>query len=357
MSVERIITNDPMYTQQWNLRLLNIENAWQYSSGIGVKVAVIDSGLDGSHADMGWLGYIDINANMSTTQRKQAYQPVLDSIKNHTHPSIVGGWNLVDNDSDTFDTYRHGQYLAGIIGAMDNDVGIIGVSPNCKLVPYKVVDATGYVTQIDVISAINMAVDAGCHVANISLAFPYLENEKEWESAIRYAMNNSMIIVAATGNNNKNQVYYPANLEGVIAVGGCSENGKRWVHNAVIGRGSNYGEKMMCLAPAASQPTTWFMRSRWTNIDGTSLACANMSGVVALIKSKMNINYNDLSDLVSKYSSRSVIGRSDDEGWGIPDIYRILASLLPEDIEVAQIVKRLNVVKLEIENIIKELGG
>jgi len=281
---------------------------------------------------------------------------VLSAIKNKTHPKILPGWNFVDDNDFIWDSYRHGTYISGVIGAMDNDVGIIGVAPNCKLVPFKVVNGVGFCTQIDVINAINMAVDFGCHVANISLAFPYLQNASEWEWAVKNAMNNSMIIVAATGNNNKKQILFPAALEGVIAVGGCSEKGKRWVHNAVIHNGSNYGEKMLCIAPAASQPTTWFMRSRWINSEGTSMAAANCSGAVALIKSKMNISYNDLSDLISKFSSRSVVGRSEDEGWGIPDIYRILASLLPEELDTARLIKRLRVVELELASIRKELG-
>ena len=359
MGIETIVTDDPLYKNQWNLSLMNIERAWEYSSGLGVKVAVIDSGIDPTHSDFGFTQYVDINANMGETQIKTILEQsgVMSAIKNGTHPKILPGWNFIDDDDFIWDTYRHGTYLAGVIGAMDNDVGIIGVAPNCKLVPYKVIDAVGYGRQIDVVNAINMAVDFGCHVANISLAFPYLQNEKEWEWAVANAVNNGMIIVAATGNNNKNQVYFPAALEGVIAVGGCDQIGQRWVHNAVLRNGSNYGEKMLCIAPAASQPTTWFMRSRWTASEGTSMACANMSGVIALIKSKVNASYNDIADLVAKYSSRSVVGFNIEEGFGVVDSYRVLASLLPEDIEVARIVQRLNVVKLEIENIVKELGG
>jgi len=354
MQIGKIDINDPMYTTQKNLQLLNIEQAWEYATGKDIKIAIVDSGIDGSHQDFGWTTYIDMTANDSTTERKRKHQPVLDSIKQETHPKIIGGWNLIDNNDDTWDDYRHGTYLAGVIGAMANSLGMVGIAHDCKIVPYKVVDASGYVSQINVINAINMAVDAGCSVVNISLAWPRLENEKEWQWAIANANKNNAIIIAATGNNNRKQIYYPANIEGIFSVGGCDELGQRWIANPW--KGSNYGVKMECIGPAFVQPTTWFMRWRYTTVDGTSMAAANMTGVVALLKEVGTVTYNDLVDLVEKCSSHSTIGFNEELGWGVPDAYRMVTSVKPAEVDMDNIVQRLRAVRVEIESIIGELG-
>ena len=349
MNIGKIIIDDPMYSQQKNMQLLNIESAWKHSVGDNVRVAIIDSGIDGSHSDFGYTDYINITANDSTTERKRKYQPVLDLIKSNKHPKIVGGWNFLENNDDTWDDYRHGTYLGGVIGAVDNGIGIVGIAPNCKISPFKAVDSGGYVTQENVIKAINMAVEQGCNVINISLAWSYIQNSSDWESAINNAHNNKVIIVSATGNNNRKQTYYPANIDGIISVGGCNELGKRWVHNPL--RGSNYGSKMNCLCPSFSQPTTFFMRSRWENIDGTSMATANMTGIVALLKAIKNISYEELTELIKKFSSNSITGFTEEFGWGVPDTFRMVSNIMPEQADITTIIKKLDDAKSIIDSI------
>ncbi len=208
-------------------------------------------------------------------------------------------------------------------------------------------------TQLDVIDCIHNAIDKGCHIFCCSKSFRDLQYEKEWEDVIEKAFNSNMVIISHTGNDNRGGGHadYPAGLEGVIAVGACDEVGDRWVQNRW--NGTNYGEDLDCVCPAYYYPRSWI----WQTIDAGSIACANMCGIVALLKSvKKDLTYHEILDLIAQYSSRSVIGYKD-TGFGVPDAFRMVSSIVPVDIETDKLIQRLRVIGLEINSILQELGA
>ncbi len=341
---------DEYFVNQWNLKLMNVPAAWEYSTGENVVVGIIDSGVDGSHVDLGWDTLIDITAMDGDATRKIKYKPVLDAIREGKHPKILPGWNFIEGNDDTWDLLRHGTYLAGTIGAEMDGVGMVGVAPNVKIRPYVVIDANDMGQPSDIAKALVKAAQDGCDVINMSLAMPY--EETELMDAIEWVTKNSKaIMIAATGNNNIDKVYYPAAHADVIAVGGCNPVGSRWVHDTTVGRGSNYGDEIFCVAPGSAQMTTFRMRGRFTEADGTSQAAANLSGVTALLKSiKKGLTIADMKSLIKSNSSRNSWDR--EIGWGVPDACKMAKELAQEKpVDLKAISKQLMEISRQLEQL------
>src|SRR5262249_2506857 len=126
--------NDPEYSKQWNMRMIHMPEAWDISRGKGVVVAVIDTGI--AYEDRGALvTVLDLNG----TRFVDAYDFVTDT----THPNDDNG---------------HGTHVAGTIAqATNNGVGVAGVAFEAKLMPLKVLDASGIGTSADIADAIRWA--------------------------------------------------------------------------------------------------------------------------------------------------------------------------------------------------------
>lgn len=307
---------DAYYESQWNLKLMNVPFAWDISMGEGATIGLFDSGVDASHKDLGWDTDIFLTSVDSESARKAKYQPVLNVIKAGKHPKILSGWNVIADNDDTYDDYRHGTSLAGIMVADIDGEGIVGVAPKSKIRPYKVIDNRGWGYQDKVAEAVADAIDDRVNVMNFSLAWDS-EDCKGMTDNIKEAIKQGIIVCCAVGNNNKEKIMYPASIEGVIRVGGCNAVGKRWVHNTKLG--SNYGDGMTFLAPADSQITTQYMRSRYEPKEGTSMACANASGVMALVKAvRPAIDNKD----ILRYYEQFAFDK--DTGHGILNAYDLL---------------------------------
>jgi subtilisin family serine protease len=348
IGINRVDITDPLFDKQWNLSLMNVRAAWKYTIGEGTTVGIIDSGVDGSHKDLGWEEYIEINAMMGDKQKEDRYRPVMDAIRSGTHKKILPGWNFINNSDYTNDHFRHGTAIAGVIAAERDDFGIVGVAPGAKIRPYVVVDHNGYAAQDVTAAAIMRAADDRCDVINISLAWPYVMNfDVGLQEAVSYANRKGSVVVSAAGNNNTDSVYYPGCLDGVICVGGCNRRGVRWVHNDSIG--SNYGERVLCTGPADDQPIDMYMRSRTDVAEGTSLAVANISGLVLLMKSlDKSINCTEVSNMIADCSSLSRVGRSTTEGWGVPDASLILPRVAAGSTSIVSMVNDIVVLTEEM---------
>lgn len=230
---------------------------------------------------------------------------------------------------------------------------INSIAPQAKFFPVEGVDR-GFYNQIEVINQIHRSIDSGCAVFCCSQSFRDLECMEEWEEVIAKAVTNGMVIISHTGNDNRRHINFPAGIEGVIAVGSADEVGQRFIWNSQCG--SNYGTKIDCIVPAHSQARGLFRN--WGHVDPGAIACANMVGVVALLKSvKKGLSFQDVQDLIKAYSNYSVIGWSQDMGYGVPDVFRMLASISPSEVDTEKVLGRLRLIGLEIESIMSELEG
>lgn len=272
---------DPHYEEQWGLHLMHVPEAWPYAMGDDVVVGLIDSGVDGSHEDLGWGIHLNISGLDSDAVVRKKYRPVMDAIESGKHPKIMPGYNFIEKSVWTWDRNRHGTYLAGAMAAESDGFGMVGVASECKIRPYIVLDNGRWAGERVIEQAILKATADGCDVINMSLA--WYKDYPIIKEAIEVATEEGCIVVAATGNKNREGIAYPALYQDTIAIGGCDPKGLRWEHNSW--RGSSGGDGIDCVCPGAAQITTRKMRSRFTRIDGTSMACANFTGVVALLKS------------------------------------------------------------------------
>lgn len=222
------VPNDPLYPYQWNFDNatyggIHAAAAWDVTNGAGVIVAVIDTGV-------AYENYVE-------SPTKTHYQaPDLATT------AFVAGYDFVSDDTHANDDNGHGTHVAGTIaGATNNTTGVSGLAYGAKIMPIKVLDSNGSGSYFDVAAGIRFAADNGAKVINLSLGGP--SGTTYLEDALRYAYEKGVTIVAASGNDGKGTVSYPAAYDAyVIAVGATRFDEKRSSY-------SNYGVSLDIVAP------------------------------------------------------------------------------------------------------------
>ncbi len=246
------VPNDPEYSQQWNLRSINIESAWDETKGSGVTVAVIDTGI--------------------------SPVPDLKSTK------FVKGYDFVNDRIEAFDDSGHGTHVAGTIAqSTNNNYGVAGVAYEASLMPLKVLGGSGGGTVADIAEAIRFAADNGADVINMSLGGP--GESQLMEEAIDYAYNKGVFIVAAAGNADENSASYPARYPHVVGVAALDSTGAKAPY-------SNFGAGVDISAPGGSEAGKILQNTIdpetgegiFVGYQGTSMAAPHVAGVAALVK-------------------------------------------------------------------------
>lgn len=199
--------DDVYYNRQWYLRDvygINPQTAWNSYDGEGVRVAILDSGIDNTHPDLAQnlIGGIDfsVDANPNGQYNSQAKER------------------------------EHGTCVAGLIGAVDNSIGIVGVAPKCEMIPIKITDAGAKVSSKSAIEALKYAVfTQKADVISFSLKIPLDDASIFVALDNAYSQgreNKGCVLVASSGNNAFESIAFPANYKNVIAVGSL-ECGRR----------------------------------------------------------------------------------------------------------------------------------
>jgi len=188
-----LVPNDPYYAYQWHMPSINVGPAWDLSTGAGVLVGVIDTGV----------GY----------ENYGVYGLAPDLVG----ATFVAGYDFVNNDAHANDDNAHGTHVTGTIRqSTNNGLGVVGVAFNCSIMPIKVLDAggSGYVS--DIAEGITYAADHGCKVINMSLGGP--TGSTTLQSACTYAYNAGVTIICAAGNAGTSTPQYPAAYTPCISV-------------------------------------------------------------------------------------------------------------------------------------------
>jgi thermitase len=252
--------NDARFAEQWALPVVGLPEAWTaLPSGQTVIVAVIDSGVCLNHPDL--------------------------------QGRIIVGYDFVDNDNDPSDVFGHGCGVAGVIAAnANNGIGIAGVAPNAQIMPLRVLDAQGLGNYSNIASAIVYAADNGANIINLSLAGS--NNSSILQQAVAYAIAHGVVVIAAAGNFNSPNTFYPAAYPSVIAVGSVDVNLQRSSF-------SNYGTFVDVYAPGRDILST-SINGDYAFNSGTSFAAPIVAGLTALTES-FNAPLNTQDGIVFLY--------------------------------------------------------
>lgn len=246
--------NDVIYSEQWGLQQIRAEQAWASSTGRGVVVAVLDTGVDFGHPDLGG--------------------------KSAGSYTCIQGNCRQDSPGDP---HGHGTHVAGIIGAVtNNDIGVASVAPDATIMAIKV--CPGQSCDGDAVSrALRFATDQGASVINMSLGsiLPVF-NTIDWKEDLNYAWRNGVVVVASAGNNAQIMTSYAAS-EGTVVVGATGPNDERAAYSsgtfdvtlyAPGGNASGSCTSGTCII------STWKGRA-YQAAQGTSMAAPHVAGVAA----------------------------------------------------------------------------
>jgi len=285
-----------IHSKEWFLDSLHIDQAHRYSTGKGVTVAVIDSGVDAGHPDL--RGHVLKGTDLSGYGTKF-------------------GWG---------DDSGHGTHMAGIIAAQGGGEGhAYGIAPGAEILPVQVADDPS-VEQIA--KAIRWSVDHHAQVVNISLSLLRLQYQV-LTAAVGYALDHDVVVVAGAGNLDvsSKDIQLPAKVPGVIAATGTTQDGSFWPK-------SSRGRQAGLAAPAdgiTSADSRTKFKTGYSTGYGTSDSSAIVSGVAALVRAK----YPDLdaANLVNRLTAtaddKGPAGRDDKYGFGIVDPVRALTAKVP----------------------------
>lgn len=256
-------TDDPYFDRQWGLRQIGAPAAWAKSTGAGVKIGIVDTGVDAAHPDL--AGKIDAMAN------------------------CVGG---PCKEGSARDGEGHGTAVAAIAAAKTgNAVGIAGVAPDAHLIVAKALDDDGSGTTEDINNAIRWVVDRGARIVNLSLGDPNLVLVSRLgtplKPAIEYAWSRGAIPVLASGNF-ADDITQPGSANhgslDAVVVGATETSGKVSAYSSPLGNA-----KWGVVAPGgsgrgqAADIVSAVPGGRYASLAGTSFAAPHVSGVLALL--------------------------------------------------------------------------
>ncbi|MFC0101238.1 type VII secretion-associated serine protease mycosin [Micromonospora marina] len=281
--------------EQWQLEELRAKTAWRTSTGRGVVVAVIDSGVDGTHPDLAG--------------------------------QVLPGLDLVTPDgSDDPDPVGHGTTVAGLIaGRADDDRGVVGLAPDAKILPVRVLDAENrYDDALIIAKAVRWAVDNGARVVNLSLGGS--SDNPALAAALDYAFARDVVVVACTGNlatSTTTEVWYPAREPGVLAVAGLERTSEN------LWSGSITGHETVLSAPATglygARPHGYW------RVQGTSFAAPLVAATAALVRARYpKMPAGDVVNrLITTARDLGPTGRDDRFGYGLVDPVAALTGDVP----------------------------
>ncbi len=289
----RVFALDAELDNSWGVKRIGAGVVHQGGiRGTGVKVAVIDTGVDYNHPDLA-LNYED-------------------------------GFDFVNNDNDPFDDNRHGTHVAGTIAARDNDSGVVGVAPEARIYALKVLGADGSGSFSAVIAALQWAVDNGIQITNNSYG-----SSQDPGSTVQAAFDNAaaagILHIAAAGNTGTcegtgDNVGYPARYASVMAVAATGPDDESPCF-------SSTGADVEIAAPGVSINST-VPGGGYQLLSGTSMAAPHVAGTAALIldngvtdaNGDGRVNADDVRDiLVNTAQDLGTTGRDTWFGFGLVD--------------------------------------
>jgi len=281
--------NDASVNDLFGIYKIQEKNKVKNYTGKGVRVVVIDSGIDYNHNEL-----------------KSSYK---------------GGYDFFNFDSDPYDDYGHGTEVSGIIvsDGIYNPLSR-GVAPDAEIIALKVLNQNGQGYLGDIVNAIYAAVDQyNADVISISLGtskpytyYDYCDDTFSWvKEAIDYAKSKNAVVVVSAGNYGTDGLSAPGCLSSAISVGSIN-------FNKEISYFSSVGKGVDVVAPGENILTT-YVSNNYMGVYGTSYSAPAMAGFIALMKQRnKNANQDNIeSALYKKAQDLGAPGKDDYFGNGI----------------------------------------
>jgi len=338
------IPNDRYYPgyQAWHYEQIRLPQAWAVTTGDkSIRVAVVDTGISTEHPDL------IANVNLEL------------------------GANFVPGDDVDYieDHHGHGSHVSGTIGAVtNNETGMAGVMWEVEIIPVRVFDASGRGSTWTVVNGLLYAagllddqedkpsIGRPADIVNMSLGGPGSEFQYD---AVQRAVANDVILIAATGNDERNLISYPAQYDEVIAVGATAYN---WGDVPELAYYSNTGMGIDVVAPGGGGIQGVPYGYVWSTGDGgsyygsggTSMATPHVSGVVGLMLAN-GIPKSEIREVLRRTSMEIHIrGFNDTYGYGLVNAYWAVNAV--KDMRIIQGLRNGNEIEIVAETTVPAKG-
>ncbi|MFF8445786.1 type VII secretion-associated serine protease mycosin [Streptomyces californicus] len=291
----------------WSLQRVLLDELWKQSTGKGVRVAVIDTGVDVRNEQL--TPAVDTEAGRNFLPK---------GLKTPDGVKIERG-----KENGTTDTVGHGTKVAGIIAAREaKGTGFTGIAPDATIIPIQQNDAEGHGDTATLADAITYAVDkADADVINISQdTADAVKPSTKLKEAVDRALAQQVVVVASAGNDGLGgnvKETYPASFDGVLAVASSDRNNERAPF-------SQSGDFVGIAAPGVDMVSTVPGGGHCAD-NGTSFSAPYVAGVAALIRAKhRDWTQAQIVAQIQQTAERSVAGHDNAVGWGVVDPVRAL---------------------------------
>ena len=276
----------------WGLRQANVPKTWQVTQGEGINILVIDTGFP---------DHIDIGDN------------------------AVRGANFISGEPIE-DENGHQTHCVGIICAKNNGIGMVGVAPKAKAVCVKALAKSGGGSYAGLAKALDYAIETKPDIVSMSLGGSVPSPVLESRIKTLYEMN--IPVICAAGNTGEGGVNWPAAYNETIAVAAHDQRGR-------IASFSSRGDKVEWAAPGVNIYST-YLENQYASLNGTSMACPFIAGVVALMLAKHKKQENEtgkndcktveeIRQHLLKYTmDKGRLGKDNAWGYGIIDVEKMI---------------------------------
>ena len=306
----------------WQIDMFDFPEVWRETKGKGVKVAVLDTGVAENHPDLEIKKSMDFVGIGSTSWWDAENEKVIA-------PDI-------DYSSYT-PTHSHATHVSGIIGAKDNDLGMIGVAPECDIYALRVLNDSGSGSYTDISIALLWCLyNEDIDVINMSLGGLY-GNEDLW-GTLKLLYDNEIPVIVSAGNEYYDPEYrgyigFPAQYDETISVAAIDQNSERAYFSSV-------GPNLDVAAPGVGILSS-VLGDTYAAMSGTSMAAPFVTGLVALMIAKHRLvgGKTPLDTVEGIRSHLNKIAMDDSVfenrdiylGWGIVNINRAIAIIKEEE--------------------------
>jgi thermitase len=283
--------NDPLYAPSsgrgWHLAKIGAPNAWDTTLGSNrVIVAVLDTGVDGTHPDLA--------------------------------PNLVPGWNIYNNNADTSDVHGHGTAVAGTVAAViNNGIGIASVAGGCRIMPIRISDPNGYASYTTIANGLIWAADHGARIANVSYR---CSNSSTVATAAQYFQSKNGVVAVAAGNESTFDATADNPYVLTVSATDSSDSLTSW---------SNTGNNIDLAAPGSGIYTT-IRGGTYGSKSGTSFSAPVVAGVAALVISvNPNLTGGQVQDVLKRSADDLGAASWDPQyGWGRVNAARAVSMAL-----------------------------